>query len=84
MKAEPHGSLIWFDPEREAVKLYRLPPSTSEDDLGPRSLEGLDQVGETGELDRVVSMSGADGADGAEQTRFIQGGLFKEEDPLPF
>ena len=49
--AEPSGSFVWFDPEREEVRLYALEPPTesgvlevSEGDDYPQLWDEVDQV----------------------------------------
>jgi len=85
MQAEPHGSLVWFDPEREVVKLYRLPPLNSEEASEMYVDDVLDGQGRPAYLDKVVSMSELEGeGEVSVQDRYEQGSLFKEERPLPF
>jgi len=78
----PSGSHVWFDPSTEYVRIYRRPPSDS--DEVDDSHEGVDMEGRSGYLDKVGSVS-ADGQRAAgDSDRYEQYILFEEEDVLPF
>ncbi len=81
---DPSGLLLWFDPSCETVRLYRTPPSMNSGEVAPGAAE-VDEVGESGYLDKVVSVSASGPrTERCASDRFEQGELFREEDPLPF
>jgi len=78
----PGGCHLWFDPSVEAVRLYRIPPSDS-DEVGAGS--AVDEGGESGYLDKVASVSECGpGLVQGDSDRFEQLSLVKDEDELPF
>ncbi len=62
-KGDPSGAHVWFDPGKELVRLFRLPPHDSE--AATEDHAGVDKPGESGYLDSVISVS-AEGNDARE------------------
>ena len=78
----PSGAHVWFDPKCENVKLYRVP---LHDQRGSSAdAPEVDEGGDTGYLDKVVSVSASGpGLGELSQEDFEQFGLLEEESELP-
>ncbi len=84
MEAEPSGCMIWFDPSSEVVRLYRISPPSDSDSV-PSGAPELDEGGESGYLDKVVSVSASEpGPARLTSPEFTQLDFLEEEDELPF
>ena len=78
-----YGILIWFDPEREVVKLFQAPHRDGR--VVPRGKpDGVDKGEGLGYLDKVISVSGADEGEDCILIDDEVVGRNKETDELPF
>ena len=84
-RALPSGMQVWFDPETEVVKLYRLPLTSDQAGVDrAHQLAVLAQEGEIGYLDKVASVSGSEVEVEPASSRHEQISLIEDPGDLPF
>ena len=81
-KGDPSGFHVWFDPATEHVRLYHGPPRLRSEKIDARPV--VDEGGELGYLDKVVSMSENEPEAELAPNRFEQVSILEEDSDLPF